>query len=198
MIISPIVMLDISVYGGIKMLDMTWEECAKQYQPLCYKMVNKYKNVKLDSDERYNLALFGLWKAWKYYDDSKPASFLTYANFMICREFNLVYRNDNLKKRKHEHHLDINRVDDEGNTFLEILEDDSTRSAHHLTEIDRLLDHFKEIATSDGLAFIDKLNGIKVEQLIFKYGYAKRTMYKHLDKGKQEFIKYLEEKDVWL
>ena len=49
---SLIVMLDISVYGGIKMLNMTWEECAKQYQPLCYKMVNKYKNVKLDRDER--------------------------------------------------------------------------------------------------------------------------------------------------
>ena len=180
------------------MLNMTWEECAKQYQSLCYKMVNKYKNVQLDKDERYNLALFGLWKAWKYYDESKPANFLTYANFMICREFNLVYRTDNVKKRKHERHLDINHKDDDGNTFLEILEDDSTRSSHHISEIDRLLDHYKEIASTDGLAFIDKLNGIKVELLMEKYGYAKRTMYKHLDNGKQEFIKYLEEKDVWL
>ena len=191
-------MLDISAYGGIKMLNISWEECSKQYQPLCWKMVNKYRNVNLETDERYNLALFALWKAWQNYDESKPANFLTYASFMICREFNLVYRNDNLKKRKHDVHLDINHRDDDGNTFLEALEDDSTRSSHHIKEIDRCLHNFKEIATLDGLAFIDKINGIKVELLMEKYGYAKRTMYKHLDKGKQEFIKYLEEKDVWL
>ena len=191
-------MLDISVYGGIKMLNISWEECSKQYQQLCWKMVNKYRNVNLEADERYNLALFALWKAWQNYDESKPANFLTYATFMICREFNLVYRNDNLKKRKHEVHLDIHHKDDDGNTFLEALGDDSTRSSHHFEEIDRCLNNFKEIATLDGLAFIDKINGIKVELLMEKYGYAKRTMYKHLDKGKQEFIKYLEEKDVWL
>ena len=27
---------------------MTWEECVKQYDKLCWKMVNKYKNLKLD------------------------------------------------------------------------------------------------------------------------------------------------------
>ena len=180
------------------MLNISWEECVEQYKPLCYKISRKYRNIRMDEDERFNLALFGLWKAWQYYDDSKPASFLTYAHFMIYREFNLVYRNENLKKRKHDVPLDINRVDDEGNTFLEVLEDDSTRASHHLSEINKYLFEFKEFATLDGLAFIDKVNGEKVEHLMKKYGYAKRTMYAHIEKGKKEFVKFLEKKDVWL
>ena len=191
-------MSDIYVYGMVNEMEMTWEECMEQYKPLCYKISRKYKNIRMEEDERFNLALFGLWKAWKYYDDSKPASFLTYAHFMIYREFNLVYRNENLKKRKHDIHLDINRVDDEGNTFLEIIADDSTRASHHLSEINDCLDEFKEFASLDGLAFIDKVNGEKVNDLMGKYGYAKRTMYAHIERGKKEFIKYLEEKDVWI
>ena len=45
-------------------MEMTWEECCNQYSKLCWKMVDKYKNLKLEPEERYNLALFGLWKAW--------------------------------------------------------------------------------------------------------------------------------------
>lgn len=191
-------MLDISVYGGINMLNMTWEECYKQYTPLCYKMAHKYRNVKLEHDERFNLAVFGLWKAWQNYDDSKPASFLTYATFMTCREFNLVYRNDNLQKRKHDVHLDINHEDDNGNRFEEVIEDDSIRSYHHMQEIVKYLDEFSEVASIKGLMFVDKVNDIPVSEIMEKYGKAKRTAYKWIDKGKEEFIKYLEEKDVWL
>ena len=42
-------------------------------------MVNKYKNLKLETDERYNLALFGLWKAYNSYDEERGANFLTHA-----------------------------------------------------------------------------------------------------------------------
>ena len=60
----PIVMLDIYVYGTVNNMEMTWDECCKKYDKLCWKLVNKYKNLKLEPEERYNLALFGLWKAW--------------------------------------------------------------------------------------------------------------------------------------
>ena len=67
-----------------------------------------------------------------------------------------------------------------------------------LSELIKYLDEFKDFASSDGLAFVDKVNGEKVNDLMSKYGYAKRTMYSHVEKGKKEFLKYLEEKDVWL
>ena len=48
----PIVMLDIYVYGTVNNMEMTWEECYKQYNKLCWKMVNKYKNLILYSNTK--------------------------------------------------------------------------------------------------------------------------------------------------
>ena len=58
-------MFVIYAYGKVNNMEMTWEECQKQYDKLCWKICNKYKNIKLEPDERYNLALFGLWKAYQ-------------------------------------------------------------------------------------------------------------------------------------
>ena len=73
-------------------MEMTWDECQRQYDKLCWKMVNKYKNIKLEPDERYNLALFGLWKAYQSYDENRGANFLTHATNVIYQVFNLEYR----------------------------------------------------------------------------------------------------------
>ena len=82
-------MFVIYVYGRVN--DMTWEECQKQYNKLCWKMANKYKNLKLEPDERYNLALFGLWKAYNTYDEERGASFLTHATNVIFQVFNKLF-----------------------------------------------------------------------------------------------------------
>ena len=149
----PIVMLDIYVYGTVNNMKMTWEECYKQYNNLCWKLVNKYKHLKLEPEERYNLALFGLWKAYNTYDDTRGASFMSHATNVIYQVFNLEYRDSNAKKRQHEIHLDINYTDDEGNRF---------------------------------------------EEILLKYNYSKRTAYTHISRGRDKFIKFLEEKDVLL
>ena len=46
--------------------------------------------------------------------------------------------------------------------------------------------------------FIDKINGMKVDDIMVKYAYSKRTAYTHISHGQDKFIKYLEEKDVLL
>ena len=56
----------------------------------------------------------------------------------------------------------------------------------------------KKIADNDGLMFIDKINGMKVDDIEKKYNYSKRTTYIHINRGKTKFIKYLEERDVLL
>ena len=82
----PIVMFDIYAYGMVNRMEMTWEECVKQYTKLCWKMVNKYKNIRLEPEERYNLALFGLWKAYQSFDKSRGASFTTHATNLLDLE----------------------------------------------------------------------------------------------------------------
>lgn len=161
-------------------------------------MVNKYKNLKLENDERYNLALFGLWKAYNSFDEEKGASFLTHATNVIYQVFNLEYRDSNAKKRQHEIHLDINHMDDEGNVFSEILEDKNEFGYAHRQRIYDFMCEFEQIADKDGLMFIDKINGMKVEDILIKYDYSKRTAYTHISRGRDKFIKYLEERDVLL
>lgn len=161
-------------------------------------MVNKYKNLKLDNDERYNLALFGLWKAYNSFDDERGASFLTHATNVIYRVFNMEYRDSKAKKRQHEIHLDINYTDDEGNVFAEILEDKNEFGYAHRQRIYEFMCEFEQFADKDGLMFIDKINGMKVDDIVIKYKYSKRTTYTHITRGRDKFIKYLEERDVLL
>ena len=177
---------------------MKWEECQKQYNQLCWKMVNKYNNLKLEPDERYNLALFGLWKAYISYDDTRGASFLSHATNVIYQVLNLEYRDSKAKKRQHDIHLDINHVDNDGNRFEDILEDKNEFGYAHRENIYVLMCEFEKIADKDGLMFIDKINGMKVDDILIKYDYSKRTAYTHINRGRDKFIKYLEERDVLL
>ena len=179
-------------------MKMTWDECQVKYNNLCWKMANKYKNLRLESDERYNLALFGLWKAYNSFDESRGASFLTHATNVIFQVFNLEYRDSNAKKRQHDIHLDINHMDDSGNRFEEILEDKNEFGYAHRERIYDYMCEFEKIADKDGLMFIDKINGMKVEDILIKYNYSKRTAYTHIKRGQQKFIEYLERKDVLL
>ena len=179
-------------------MEMTWEECVKQYDKLCWKMVNKYSNLKLEQDERYNLALFGLWKAYESYDETRGTAFLSHATNVIFQVFNLAYRDSKAKKRQHKNHLDINHSDDSGNRFEEILEDKNGFGYAHRERIYEYMCEFEKIADKDGLMFIDKLNGMKIDDILIKYKYSKRTAYIHISRGRDKFIKYLDERDVLL
>ena len=191
-------MFVIYAYGMVNKMEMTWEECVKQYDKLCWKMVNKYRNLKIEPEERYNLALFGLWKAYETYDETRGTAFLSHATNVIYQVFNLEYRDSNAKKRQHDIHLDINHTDDSGNRFEEILEDKNGFGRAHRERIYEYLCEFEKITDKDGLMFIDKINGMKAADIQAKYNYSKRTTYIHISRGKEKFNKYLEERDVLL
>ena len=161
-------------------------------------MVNKYKNLKLEPEERYNLALFGLWKAYESYDATRGTAFLSHATNVIFQVFNLEYRDSKAKKRQHEPHLDINHIDDSGNHFEEMLEDKNEFGYAHRERIYHYFCEFEKVADKDGLMFIDKINGMKAEDIQVKYNYSKRTAYTHNKRGQEKFIHYLEKKDVLL
>ena len=117
---------------------------------------------------------------------------------MIYQVFNLEYRDSKAKKRQHEIHLDINHTDEEGNRFEGMLEDKNEYGYAHRERIYAFIREFEQFADKDGLMFIDKLNGMKVADILIKYNYSKRTAYTHISRGRENFIKYLEERDVLL
>ena len=191
-------MFVIYAYGTVNNMEMTWEECQKQYDKLCWKMVNNYKNLKLEPDERYNLALYGLWKAYESYDETRGTVFLSHATNVMFQVFNLEYRDSKAKKRQHEPHLDINHVDNSGNRFEDILEDKNEFGFAHRERIYQYLCEFEKFADKDGLMFIDKINGMKIGDILIKYNYSTRSAYTHIKRGQEKFIHYLEKKDVLL
>ena len=117
---------------------------------------------------------------------------------MIYQVFNLEYRDSRAKKRQHEIHLDINHTDEEGNRFEELLEDKNEFGYAHRNTIYELLCEFEQFADKDGLMFIDKINGMKLDDILIKYNYSTRSAYTHISRGRDKFIKYLEERDVLL
>ena len=123
---------------------------------------------------------------------------MTYATNVIYQVFNLEYRDSNAQKRQHDIHLDINHIDSDGNRFDEVLADKNEFGYAHRERIYDYMCEFEKVADKDGLMFIDKINGMKVDDILIKYNYSKRTAYTHIEKGKKKFIKYLEERDVLL
>ena len=107
--------------------------------------------------------MFGLWKAYETYDESRGTAFLSHATNVIFQVFNLAYRDSKAKKRQHDTHLDINHIDDSGNHFEEILEDKNGFGHAHRERIYYYLCEFEKIADKDGLMFIDKINGMKID-----------------------------------
>ena len=74
----------------------TFEDTVKQYTKLMYYIINKWPYV--EKEEAYNIALFGLWKAWKFYNGK--TKFITYASAVIYNEFRVKYREDMDKRAK--------------------------------------------------------------------------------------------------
>ena len=89
-------------------------------------------------------------------------------------------------------------MDDEGNLFSEVIEDRNEYGYAHRERIDVFMCEFEKVADKDGLMFIDKMNGMKVDDILIKYQYSKRSTYTHINRGRDKFIKYLEERDVLL
>ena len=95
-------------------------------------------------------------------------------------------------------HLDITHVDSEWNKFEEIIEDKNEFGYAHRERIYEYLCEFEKIADKDGLMFIDKINGMKINDILIKYNYSTRSAYTHISRGREKFIHYLERKDVLL
>ena len=72
---------------------MSFDEVIQQYKNYLYKEANKFSyTVHYDTEEIYQVALIGLWKAYKSYKEDGSVLFLTYAAICIRNEILLYLR----------------------------------------------------------------------------------------------------------
>ena len=74
------------------------EEIMIKYKPLVTKIARRYFVYGGDIDDLIQEGMIGLYKAIKSYDESKQASFKTFAGICITRQIQSVIRSANSKK----------------------------------------------------------------------------------------------------
>ena len=72
--------------------EYTYEELLNKLDKYIYKKVNKFSNLKISSEELYQLSRIGLWKAYKNFDSKRKINFITFATRCIENEILMCNR----------------------------------------------------------------------------------------------------------
>ena len=169
---------------------MTWEECLKQYEPLCHRFAKQYSGIHTTTyDERVNLALYGLWIAYKDYDESKGASFLTYAYMQIKSRFSSEIKKS---KRFKNNYLFLDNEFEDGMTFVDTMESNVCNDVY----IDTLNELVNEFCSSSkyGEFFKDKIDGMNTVELSKKYGMSQPHASRTCKRLNNDFKNFLDSK----
>lgn len=73
--------------------EYTYEELLNKMDRYIYKKVNKFSNLKMSSEELYQLSRIGLWRAYKNFDSKRKVNFITFASRCIENEILMCNRN---------------------------------------------------------------------------------------------------------
>ena len=76
--------------------EYTYEELLNKMDKYIYKKVNKFSNLKISSEELYQLSRIGLWRAYKNFDSKRKVNFITFAD--RCMENEILMYNRNFSK----------------------------------------------------------------------------------------------------
>lgn len=80
-----------------EIIELTLDECFTVYKPTLIKLAYSYHNLKIEFDDRFQIASMGLTKAYKTYNNTKYP-FVAYLKIVINNEFKQVFRKQNKEK----------------------------------------------------------------------------------------------------
>jgi RNA polymerase sigma factor (sigma-70 family) len=169
---------------------MTWEECVTQYEPLCHRFAKQYSGLHTTTyDERVNLALYGLWMAFESYDETKGASFLSYAFTQIKSRFSSELKKS---KRIKNNYLFLDNEFEDGISFIDTMESTSCDELF-INNINELVDEFCSLSKY-GNFFRDKIEGLNTVELSKKYGMSQPHASRVSKRLTNEFKEFLDNK----
>ncbi|MCJ8342339.1 MAG: sigma-70 family RNA polymerase sigma factor [Cetobacterium sp.] len=127
---------------------MTNEEYL-QYEPMIYKIANKYKNnrFKIELDDLIQIGSIGLLKGFSSYDDKKDMKLDTWLFSCISREIFKEFDYFNKQKRSLKKSISINSYTDENQetTIEDIIQDENTNVSKQVISKITVLEYKKEI-----------------------------------------------------
>lgn len=86
-------------------MERSFEEVLKQFEPMIYHLINKYRIRDCDGDF-YQEAIIALWRAWQDYDEKKM-KFSSYAYFRIDKALLSLIRNQKKQYDRDEYYVTL-------------------------------------------------------------------------------------------
>ena len=172
--------------------EYTYEELLNKMDRYIYKKVNKFSNLKMSSEELYQLSRIGLWKAYENFDSKRKVNFITFAS--KCIENEILMCNRNFSKSMCLNVLDgekyetiIGNIPEEEEDEMEIiLKEELNQIISTLSKTDK-----------DLLFCGSKIGGYTQQDLGKKYGhtqnYISKLRNKILKKVRSQMCEKLEE-----
>ena len=80
-------------------LDLTFEEVFERYQKLVKKEANGFHALRIEFEDKCQIAYIALWDTYKEYDISKGVGFGYVARFIIRNRFKRALKRENAMKR---------------------------------------------------------------------------------------------------
>ncbi|MDP4174172.1 MAG: sigma-70 family RNA polymerase sigma factor [Bacteroidota bacterium] len=178
-----------------KEVHMSCSEAFKQYERFLYSSIKSYVGY-YESDDLFQVASYGLIKAYKSYDSNKKILFTTYLSTIIVNELNMYVR----KQKKHNNVSSMDgsiSTDADGNELItmETISDDIDYSEVALTNIynSELMDAIASLSEREqiiikGMFFNDITQKQLGEKLNISQTYISRLIPKILDKLNKFYI----------
>lgn len=144
--------------------ELSLEELIERYKVIINSIILKYKkninNIGLDIKDLYQEGLIALIDAIKTYDESKDASFKTYANIVINRKMLDLIKSHNRVK-----YLSLNSAV----SLDSIIDEDGERSLYDKLEMDSLTPINKLISDEDRMILKENLTEFELKVYELKY-----------------------------
>jgi len=147
---------------------MTPNEMFNANEKLAFYIVNKYFKQYQNDDDIKQIALIGLWKACRKFDESKDVKFATFATTVIRNDILMELRKNNGKKDAFNSvtlHLDTE------------IDDDNYFDFYSIVECKSCLNEFYNIETEDKGFYFDCLSDLEQKVL---YLYVKEKNQKEI------------------
>ena len=171
---------------------LEFEEVLEMYKPLIMSEIHSFGSLKMEFDDKYQLATMGLWQAYKKYDAETTVGFGLFAKVAIQNNLKHAITYTKMKKRSGVATVSMDRImrgeNDEDSSISDLMESD-TNIEEHLVLKSNLKDFIDKITIKQRETIALYITGMQYEAMSKILGVGKSTISMRMSAAKKTFNK---------
>jgi len=171
---------------------LEFEEVLEMYKPLIMSEIHSFDSLKMEYDDKYQLATIGLWNAYKKYDAETTVGFGLFAKIAIQNNLKHAITYTKMKKRSGLELVCMDRTmksqKDEENSIKNTLESD-TNIEEHIVLKSNLKEFMSKITDKQRETIALYIDGRHYEEISKILGVGKSTISMRMAAAKKTFNK---------